>query len=69
MVLTEKFLRNGSFNFDDFSVQLRDKLLAFDEKTDENELSIQMILDIVILLIRILRSPSKTNLCNVDTHH
>lgn len=46
MVLTEKFLRNGSFNFDDFSVQLRDKLLAFDEKTDENELSIQMILDI-----------------------
>ncbi len=46
MVLVEKFLRNGSFNFDDFSVQLRDKLLAFDEKTDENELSIRMIFDV-----------------------
>lgn len=46
MVLAEKFLRNGSFNFDDFSVQLRDKILAFDEKTDENELSIRMIFDI-----------------------
>ena len=44
MVLIEKFLKNGDFNFNDFSINLRSKLFAFDEKTDVNELAIQLIM-------------------------
>ena len=44
MVLIEKFLKNGDFNFNDFSINLRSKLFAFDEKIDANELSIQLIM-------------------------
>ena len=31
MVLIEKFLKNGDFDFNDFSINLRSKLFAFDE--------------------------------------
>lgn len=44
MVLIEKFLKNGDFDFNDFSINLRSKLFAFDEKTDVNELAIQLIM-------------------------
>lgn len=46
MVLIEKFLKNGDFNFNDFSINLRSKLFAFDETTDVNELAIQLIMTI-----------------------
>ena len=46
MVLIEKFLKNGDFNFNDFSVNLRSRLFAFDETTDENELAIQLIITV-----------------------
>ena len=32
MVLIEKFLKNGSFNFNDFSINLRDNLFNVDDK-------------------------------------
>lgn len=44
MVLIEKFLKSGDFNFNDFSINLRSKLFAFDETTDANELAIQLIM-------------------------
>lgn len=44
MVLIEKFLKNGEFNFNDFPINLRSKLFAFDETTDVNELAIQLIM-------------------------
>lgn len=44
MVLIEKFLKNGDFNFNDFSINMRSKLFAFDETTDVNELAIQLIM-------------------------
>ncbi len=46
MVLIEKFLKNGNFNFNDFSINLRNKLFAFDSTTDVNELAIQLIMSI-----------------------
>lgn len=46
MVLIEKFLKTGVFDFNDFSLNLRKKLFAFDETTDVNELSIQLIMTI-----------------------
>ncbi len=46
MVLIEKFLKNGDFNFNDFSVNLRSKLFAFNDTTDVNELAIQLIMSI-----------------------
>lgn len=46
MVLIEKFLKTGIFDFNDFSLNLRKKLFAFDETTDVNELSIQLIMTI-----------------------
>lgn len=44
MVLIEKFLRNVDFSFNDFSINLRSQLFAFDEKTDVTELAIQLIM-------------------------
>lgn len=58
MVLIEKFLKNGDFNFNDFSINLRSKLFAFDEKTDVNELSIQLIMT--------LEYDEKDNLCHLS---
>ena len=46
MVLIEKFLKNGDFNFNDFSINLRSKLFAFNEATDVNELAIQLIMTV-----------------------
>ena len=46
MVLIEKFLKTGDFNFNDFSLNLRKKLFAFDETTDVNEFAIQLIMTI-----------------------
>lgn len=46
MVLIEKFLKNTGFNFNDFSVNLRNKLFAFDDTTDVNELAIKLIMSI-----------------------
>ncbi len=46
MVLFEKFLGQQSFDYNDFSVRQRSKILNIDEKTDEAELAIQLILKI-----------------------
>lgn len=58
MVLIEKFLKSGDFNFNDFSLNLRKKLFAFDETTDVNELSIQLIMTI--------KYDEKDNLCHLS---
>lgn len=58
MVLIEKFLKNGDFNFNDFSINLRNKLFAFDETTDVNELAIQLIMT--------LEYDDKDNLCHLS---
>jgi len=47
MVLFEKFLNGLSFDYNDFSVNLREKILKFDKATDETQLSIQLILNII----------------------
>ena len=44
MVLIEKFLKNGEFNFNDFSVNLRSELFAINAATDVNRLAIQLIM-------------------------
>lgn len=46
MVLFDKFLNQLSFDFNDFSVNLREKILEFNQDTDENQLAIQLILTI-----------------------
>lgn len=46
MVIIEKFLKNGDFNFNDFSINLRSKLFAINDTTDVNELAIQLIMSI-----------------------
>lgn len=58
MVLIEKFLKTGDFNFNDFSLNLRKKLFAFDETTDVNELAIQLIMTV--------EYDEKDNLCNLS---
>jgi len=58
MVLIEKFLKTGDFNFNDFSINLRRKLFAFDEKTDVNELAIQLIMT--------LEYDENDNLCHLS---
>ena len=58
MVLIEKFLKNGDFDFNDFSINLRSKLFAFDEKTDVNELAIQLIMT--------LEYDGSDNLCHLS---
>ena len=47
MILFEKFLNgNGKFDFNDFSLKQRKKILNFNKDTDEVELAIQLILNI-----------------------
>ena len=58
VVLIEKFLKNGDFDFNDFSINLRSKLFAFDEKTDVNELAIQLIMT--------LEYDDNDNLCHLS---
>ena len=58
MVLIEKFLKTGDFNFNDFSLNLRKKLFSFDETTDVNELSIQLIMTV--------EYDEKDNLCHLS---
>lgn len=58
LVLFEKFLNNLSFDFNDFSVKQRDKILHFDQYTDEAELAIQLILSI--------QYENKDDLCNIS---
>lgn len=56
MVLIEKFFKSGDFN--DFSINLRNKLFAFNETTDVNEFSIQLIMTI--------EYDEKDNLCHLS---
>lgn len=58
MVLFEKFLSELSFDFNDFSVKQRDKILKFDSSTDETELAIQLILSI--------QYEDSDDLCNIS---
>lgn len=58
MVLIEKFLKSGDFNFNDFSINLRNKLFAFNETTDVNEFAIQLIMTI--------EYDEKDNLCHLS---
>ena len=58
MVLIEKFLKTGDFNFNDFSLNLRKKLFGFDETIDVNELAIQLIMTI--------EYDEKDNLCHLS---
>ena len=58
LVLFEKFLKNLPFDFNDFSVKLREKILQIDSSTDETELAIQLILTI--------QYEEKDDLCNLS---
>lgn len=46
MVLFEKFFGQQGFDFNDFSIIQRRKILKFNEKTEETEMAIQLILTI-----------------------
>ena len=47
IMLFDKFLRsNSGFTFDDFSLELRDKIIGINEDTDEFEISIKLIMEI-----------------------
>lgn len=58
MVLFDKFLNQLSFDINDFSVNLREKILNFDQNTDETQLAIQLILTI--------EYESNDDLCNIS---
>lgn len=58
MVLFDKFLNQLSFDFNDFSVNLRETILGFDQTTDETQLAIQLILTI--------EYESNDDLCNIS---
>lgn len=58
MVLFEKFFGQQGFDFNDFSIKQRKKILKFDKKTDETELAIQLILNI--------QYEETDDLCNVS---
>ena len=58
MVLFDKFLNQLSFDFNDFSVNLRETILGFDQNTDETQLAIQLILTI--------EYESNDDLCNIS---
>lgn len=58
MVLFEKFFCQDGFDFNDFSVDLRDKLISIDRSTDETELAIQLIINI--------KYEQDDNLCNLS---
>ena len=49
MVLFEKFFGQLGFDFNDFSITQRRKILKFNEKTEETEMAIQLILNIEFL--------------------
>ena len=46
LVLFEKFFCQKKFNFNDFSVSLREQILSIDKDTDVDDLSIRLILEI-----------------------
>ena len=46
MVVLEKFLKTRDFDFNDFSICLRNELFDFNENSDINKLAIQLILSI-----------------------
>lgn len=47
VMLFDKFLKNSSsFDFDDFSLGIRNKIIDIDESVDEYDLSIQLVLEI-----------------------
>lgn len=46
LVLFEKFLKDLPFDFNDFSVKQREKILKINSATDESELAIQLIITI-----------------------
>lgn len=48
IVLFDKFLNTitPDFNYDDFSLSLRNEILKFNEETDEHELSIKLMIEI-----------------------
>ncbi|MEG1567603.1 MAG: ATP-dependent endonuclease [Anaerovoracaceae bacterium] len=58
MVLFEKFLHKLSFDFNDFSVGIREKILTIGDDTDVSELAIQLILNIKYEVF--------DNLCNLS---
>lgn len=58
MVLFEKFFGQLGFDFNDFSITQRRKILKFNEKTEETEMSVQLILNI--------EYEEDDNLCNVS---
>lgn len=58
MVLFEKFLKQDGFDFNDFSINLREKLISIDQTTDETELSIQLIINV--------KYEEDDNLCNLS---
>ncbi|WP_407267556.1 AAA family ATPase [Tenacibaculum maritimum] len=47
IMLFDKFLRsNPKFTFDDFSLELRDKIIGINDETDVFEISIKLIMEI-----------------------
>ena len=58
MVLFEKFFGQLGFDFNDFSITQRRKILKFNEKTEETEMAIQLILNI--------EYEEEDDLCNVS---
>ena len=46
MVLFEKFMRGLRFDYNDFPIKLREKLLNMDSDTDETKMAIQLLLTI-----------------------
>jgi len=58
LVLFEKFLGQSSFDYNDFSVKQRDKILKLDTDTDETELAIQLVLHI--------QYEDNDDLCNIS---
>lgn len=57
MVLFDKFLNKLDFDINDFSIQLREKILDFNQDTDETKIAIQLILTI--------EYESTDDLCNI----
>lgn len=58
MILFDKFINGLSFDFNDFSVNQREKILNLDQNTDETELAIQLILNI--------QYEDSDDLCNIS---
>lgn len=58
MILMDKFYNSLRFDYNDFSLSLREKINNIDEHTDLNEISIKLIIEIVY--------DEKDNLCNLS---